>query len=113
MTDSYFTGTGIIESSNGCDTIYFYAFLDNALTISFSDSSVSLLAADTISPAASSVTTQNLLVDTSSALTKTLYLQGKNTGKESASIELSLVVCSALTLTEGTSLSYESLEMTG
>ena len=99
VTDSNFNGTEISDSSNGCDAIYFYAFTDSELTISFSDPSVSLSAADAISPAASSVTT--------------LYLQGKNTGKESAFITLLLFVCSSLVLDPGFSLSYDLLQTRG
>ena len=113
VTDSNFNGTEISDSSNGCDAIYFYAFTDSELTISFSDPSVSLSAADAISPAVASVTTQNLVVDTSSAGTTTLYLQGKNTGKESAFITLLLFVCSSLVLDPGFSLSYDLLQTRG
>ena len=64
-TDSSFIGSGISESLFGCDAIYFYAYSDNTLTTLFSDSRVTLTTADTISPGASSVTTQFLNIDTS------------------------------------------------
>jgi hypothetical protein len=56
-TDSIFTGTGISDSSNGCDAIYFYAFQEILMSNSYSDASITLTPADSISSAAASVTT--------------------------------------------------------
>ncbi len=76
MTDTLFilTGTGSSQSPSGCDAIYFNAFSDIALSDKFSDSSIDLSTADTISPAAISVSTQLLNVKTASSLSKSLYL---------------------------------------
>jgi hypothetical protein len=97
-TNAWFTGTGKSLSSTGCDAIYFYAFSDSGLVTALADASLSLTAADTIVAAASSVTTQNLNVVTSSPFVKSFYLQGKNTGKSSNSLQVQVTVCSALTL---------------
>ena len=52
VLDSVFTGTNLPASSNGCDAIYFYAFEDSLLMTPFSDSLITLTAADAISPGA-------------------------------------------------------------
>ena len=113
LTDDRFIGTGLSASSNGCDAIYFYAYSDSGLVTTFSDPSVALTTAESVSPGASLVTIQYLNIDTSAALTRTLYLEGKNTGQESNAIELNLVVCSALTLTPGFSFTKDLLQLPG
>ena len=83
FTGAATAGTDIGESSTGCDALYFYAFSDAALTTVYSDTDISLTAADTISPEdlVSSITQQNLVVNTAIPfVNKYLYLQGKNTG---------------------------------
>jgi hypothetical protein len=109
LTDTMFTGSGYASSSNGCDAVYFYAFSDNSLTTGLSSSSLALTASDAITPAASSITTQYLQITTTSPFTSTFYLQGKNTGKESASVSMTVQVCSPLTLASGFTVTRDIL----
>jgi hypothetical protein len=76
QTNSLFLGDGASGSTTGCDAIYFYAWSDSALTTSYSDTDISLTAADTIRPETviASFTTQYLTVNTASTFIKQFYL---------------------------------------
>ena len=61
-----------------------------------------LTAADSISPGktVSTVTAQKLNVETTNSMSQLMYLQGKNTGKESNYIDMKVVVCEAVTVSD-------------
>ena len=53
-------------------------------------------------------------MDTSSAFVKSVYLQGKNTGKEeSTALKLDVVICSPLTLAVGFTLTQDLVGVSG
>ena len=83
-----------------CGAKFFYAYQDIGLSEPWNDPLIELTPADNVEPNLVSPTSQNLNVDTSQAQSKSLFIQGLNTGKESNSNEVIVTVCGKVELND-------------
>ena len=99
FSDSKFTPSQATNDGVGCDAIYFYAFTDQALTTTWSDSDIVLSAADVVdtannlTPDQTALSLQTLTINTASPFRKQLYIKGLNSGREFGEVETNVIVC--------------------
>ena len=113
LIESFFTKAANSASTNGCKALYFYGYSDSALSTTWTDSAIVISTADTVKPEsfAGTLTTQTIALQTSAGFSKTLFIQGKNTGKQANYLKTKFVICGQETVVNNQAVDYENLNL--